>query len=89
MQTQLGADDRAIASLQSAVEIAPNEIFARRALGRALAKQARFRDAEPHLRWCLARDPDDQRVRTALFEATKERLASGSHSSPSSHSSQE
>jgi len=76
MQCELSHDDAALESMRLAVQKAPNKYDIRQFSGLQLLEMQRYRQAEPHLRWCLARRPDDAAVRKALVQATKSRLRS-------------
>ncbi len=67
--------DDALRCLQRAYACGPRHYFVRAALAQALQAAGRFAEAEPHLRWCLARRPDDKNISYALFELSKQRLA--------------
>jgi hypothetical protein len=47
----------------------------RKELGRALLDDGQFAEAEPHLRWCLSRHPENKQLSAALLQAAKGRLA--------------
>ena len=75
MQAAVGRDDDAIRSLAAGYQRTPNSWHVRRTLGLRLVGDLRHRVAEPHLRWCLGRRPDDTIVQDALVQAAKARLA--------------
>lgn len=54
-----------------AIRLAPREFRIRRAHGLALIAVERTQEAEPHLRWCLARKPDDREVQEGLARALR------------------
>jgi len=60
--------------VQKANAIAPNVYTFRRSLGRALLQAKQYPLAVPHLRWCLARRPEDRSLQRELIEAKKSRL---------------
>lgn len=70
-----GRPDDALRCLERAYESGPRHYFVRAALAQALQTAGRFAEAEPHLRWCLARRPGDKNISSALFELSKQRLA--------------
>jgi tetratricopeptide (TPR) repeat protein len=78
-QAQMYADvDRpadALVCLEQAYRMAPHLYAARYALGRALMTAGRISEAEPHVRWCLARHPDNNNLKTLLLEINKHRFA--------------
>jgi tetratricopeptide (TPR) repeat protein len=61
-------------SLHAACRLSPNDYVIRRQLGKQLVRTQLYEQAQPHLRWCLARQPNDSQVRRELTEATKIRL---------------
>ena len=75
MQSALEQDEAALASLTKAHRAAPHAFEIRRELGEKLLQAKHFRQAEPHFRWCLARHPNDTKLRDSLVEATKSRLS--------------
>jgi O-antigen ligase/tetratricopeptide (TPR) repeat protein len=70
-----GQADEALACLQRAYAYNPREYVIRYALARSLLAAGRYAEAEPHVRWCLARRPEDKKLGAALVEITKRRLA--------------
>jgi tetratricopeptide (TPR) repeat protein len=78
-QAQMYADvDRpadALVCLEQAHCVAPHLYAVRFALGRALMTAGRISEAEPHVRWCLARHPDNNHLKALLLEINKQRLA--------------
>ncbi|MEM9351996.1 MAG: O-antigen ligase family protein [Planctomycetota bacterium] len=75
MQAAVGRPELATRALEEGYRRAPTVWTLRRSLGIHLAQAERLREAEPHLRWCLGRQPQDEAVQQALVEAAKERLA--------------
>ena len=75
MQSALEQDEAALASLTKAHQAAPHAFEIRRELGEKLLQAKHFRQAEPHFRWCLARQPNDNGLRNSLVKATKSRLS--------------
>jgi predicted Zn-dependent protease len=78
-QAQMYADvDRpadALACLEQAHRVAPQLYAVRFALGRALMTAGRISEAEPHVRWCLARHPDNNHLKALLVEINRQRFA--------------
>ena len=75
MQTELGDTEAALISMQEAYRMAPSNYPIRRMLGQYLFQTRQFRQAELHLRWCMARRPDDTSLRNTLVQVTKSRMA--------------
>lgn len=77
-QAQLYADlerhDESLACLNRSYTLAPHQYEVRRLLGFALQTAGRYAEAEPHLRWCLARRPDDKALTAAVLELSKQRV---------------
>ena len=76
MQGELDRTGDALQSMQLAYHRAPSDYLVRRDFGRRLLQAEQYAQAEPHLRWCLARRPDDAWLKRALVQATKSRLSS-------------
>jgi len=75
MQKELHHEEAALSSIQRAYHLTPNSYWVRRVLGQKLLRAEHYQQAEPHLRWCLARRPDDNALRNELVQATKSRLS--------------
>ena len=75
MQQTLAESDHGVLSLSHAYEVAPDDYLVRKEYGLALLKAQEFRLAESHLRWCLARKPDDSVVHSQLVLAANGALA--------------
>jgi tetratricopeptide (TPR) repeat protein len=73
MRRELADPAAAIACFERGAAVDPSHYPVRRQLALALAESSRATDAEPHLRWCLARRPDDARVAEALAAAARSR----------------
>jgi len=69
MQRTLDEPNKALISLERAFKAAPSDYGVRREYGQALLKSQHYRLAEPHLRWCFARRPDDARLHKDLVKA--------------------
>ncbi|MCG8448234.1 MAG: O-antigen ligase family protein [Pirellulales bacterium] len=74
IQRDVHQDEAALTSMQKACELSPGDYTLRRELSTQLVQAQRYSQAEPHLRWCLARRPDDVPVRNQLIQVTKSRL---------------
>jgi len=74
MHHALGQPEQALIYFQQALKISPNVYVFRHSLGRALLRAKKYSLAEPHLRWCLARNPENQSLQKELIQATKSRL---------------
>ncbi|TWT77788.1 O-Antigen ligase [Posidoniimonas polymericola] len=79
---QLGDLPRAVECAARAYEIEPRLFHIRRGLASALFRSERYDEADPHIRWCLARSPDDQSLRSWLEKIAKHRLMQRDASSP-------
>ena len=76
IQSKLNKESGALHSMEQAYRAAPSTLWVRRSLGQKLLQAARYDDAAVHLRWCLARQPDNDNLRQELVMATKHRLPS-------------
>ena len=65
--------DEQIACTERAMQQNASFVPVRRAYGRALFDAERYADAEPHLRWCVARDPSNPGLRQLLQLAAARR----------------
>jgi tetratricopeptide (TPR) repeat protein len=77
MYTDVDRSAEALSCLEHAQRINPHLYAIRSALSRALMNAGRFTEAEPHVRWCLARRPDNKRFKAFLVEINKQRFADG------------
>jgi tetratricopeptide (TPR) repeat protein len=66
--------DDALLCLEQAARSGSHNYAVRLALGQALMKAGRFNEAEAHVRWCLARRPENKSLSAALVEITKQGL---------------
>ncbi len=71
MQNHLEENGAALVSLQHAYQLAPNNYYVHRSLATTLLELKRFQDAEKHIRWCLARRPNDQSLRAARIQTAE------------------
>jgi tetratricopeptide (TPR) repeat protein len=71
----VGQTDAALHCLQRAYRCDPRQYSVRRALGGKLQAAGRLSEAEPHIRWCLARRPADKTLSEALVAISKARFA--------------
>lgn len=67
--------DKAVECSQRAYELLPYDFWVRHELASSLYKSERFAEADPHLRWCLARRPDIRYLQGWLKEGAKRRTA--------------
>lgn len=65
--------EQAIACATRAYELTPNDFWVRHELAMAYYESEAYPEADPHLRWCLARRPDFRYLQRALHEAAKKR----------------
>jgi len=86
MHTEIGDLPQSLACLASAYQLAPDDYSVRRALGRTLLNAGRLAEAQPHLRWCLSRNPENPRLRGELVKATKQTYRPQMARSPNSTS---
>jgi tetratricopeptide (TPR) repeat protein len=75
LYTDVGRTDEALVCLHKAYGCNPRTYNVRFALGEALLAEHRYAEAEPHIRWCLARRPENRSLSAALVEIAKHRLA--------------
>jgi tetratricopeptide (TPR) repeat protein len=80
LYNDLQRSQEALVCLEKAYAAGPHIYAVRLAIGRALLESERFAEAEPHVRWCLARRPDNKALSAALVEITKQRFAQRSSS---------
>ncbi|MCE5303382.1 MAG: O-antigen ligase family protein [Planctomycetaceae bacterium] len=66
--------DAALQCARNAAKCDPNCFQAHLRLGLDLLGQQQFAEAEPHLRWCRQRRPNDQSIENKLREAFKGRI---------------
>ncbi len=69
MNGDVGRTDEQIACVERALQEQPSLYPVRKAYATALLKAERYAEAEPHLRWCVARDPANSGLRTCLHRA--------------------
>jgi len=74
MHRELNHPEAYLSYVQKAQALAPNVYAFRRSLAHALLQAKQYTLAEPHLRWCLARKPENEFLREELIQATKSRL---------------
>jgi tetratricopeptide (TPR) repeat protein len=67
--------DEALACMQRAYQFDSRHYSIRRALAEKLQSAGRLTEAEPHIRWCLARRPADKGLSAALETTVKARFA--------------
>ena len=71
MRHDLQQLNAAIGCFERAAATDPNNYTARRLLALSLMEAGQPTAAEPHLRWCLSRRPDDARIAAALAAASR------------------
>lgn len=76
-QLDTGRPEKALECLEQAIAVDTTNYEYRRTLAGALFAAGRYEDADPHLRWCVARAPDDLVLRNKLEAIAKQRLSSG------------
>jgi O-antigen ligase/tetratricopeptide (TPR) repeat protein len=81
MYTDLGQPEQTLTCLMQAYQCDSHVYEVRRMLGFALKSAERYAEAEPHLRWCLSRRPDDKSLSGAIVEIGKLRVISHDNSS--------
>lgn len=79
-----GASDRAVDSLQHAVEANPNNLSYRRIFANELMHAGAYQEAEKQLNWCLQRQPENRELQQALAEAVRMRVAESGRSESTS-----
>ncbi|TWT34008.1 O-Antigen ligase [Posidoniimonas corsicana] len=72
---ELGDTGQAVRCAEQAYRLRPACFYIRRGLAAALFRAERLEEADPHIRWCLARQPDDSALRRWLQDIAKHRLA--------------
>jgi tetratricopeptide (TPR) repeat protein len=83
MQTHFEDHKGALESLQQAYQIAPSNYRVRSSLGHCLFQSGHYLQAEGHLRWCLARQPNNKSIQKDLVSAVEGRTAMKYKLSPS------
>lgn len=63
----------AVQCAREAQQLTPNQYHVRACLANALYRAEEYEQADPHIRWCLARHPDDQTLRYRLEQIAKQR----------------
>jgi tetratricopeptide (TPR) repeat protein len=75
LYADVGQKEASLECLERAYACDPRQYAIRRALAAALQSAGRVAEAEPHVRWCLARHPADKSLNAALVAISKARLA--------------
>jgi tetratricopeptide (TPR) repeat protein len=75
MYAEAGRDRESLACLERAYRYDPRQYAIRHALAKSLQALGNIAEAEPHVRWCIARRPSDESLRAALEGIAKARLA--------------
>lgn len=78
LYADVGRDADALRCLETAHASDPNQFAVRAALSDALIRTGRLIEAEPHVRWCLARRPENKRLQAALSTISRHRFAARS-----------
>jgi tetratricopeptide (TPR) repeat protein len=73
MYRDLGRNQESLACLQQAYRASPFVFDVRYELAHALIREKKYADAEPHLRWCLARRPGERQIAASLGQITARR----------------
>lgn len=73
MYRDLARGHESLDCLQQAYRAGPYIFDVRYELAHALMKSEKFADAEPHLRWCLARRPGERQIAASLQQITARR----------------
>jgi tetratricopeptide (TPR) repeat protein len=75
LHNDVGQTDEALMCLNRANAANPHHYQIRYALGKALLAAGRLNEAEPHMRWCLARRPEDKWLGEAIGAISRQRFA--------------
>ncbi len=75
MYKELGHFNGVLHCYQQAYRVAPTLYSVRRELGRTFLQLNLYPQAEPHLRWCLTRRPEDAALKAEMIHATKRHVA--------------
>lgn len=78
LYADVGRNTDALKCLESAHASDPSQFAVRAALSDALIGAGRLTEAEPHVRWCLARRPENKRLQAALSTISRHRFAARS-----------
>jgi O-antigen ligase/tetratricopeptide (TPR) repeat protein len=75
LYADVGNADQALECLTRAYRSNPHHYPIRYSLGKALQAAGRLNEAEPHVRWCLARRPEDKSLSDAIIAIARHRFA--------------
>jgi tetratricopeptide (TPR) repeat protein len=75
MYRDVGRREESLDCLRRAYDCAPTNYAVRLAFAGELANAGRYAEAQPHYRWCLARQPMDKSLSETLKNITKQNLA--------------
>jgi tetratricopeptide (TPR) repeat protein len=75
LHADVGQSDRALDCLTRSYAENPHHYPIRYAFGKALLAAGRLNEAEPHVRWCLARRPEDKWLGEAIGTISRQRFA--------------
>jgi tetratricopeptide (TPR) repeat protein len=73
IQASIGNRDAAVACAEESYRLDPVQFHIRMALADALFQAGRYAEADSHLRWCVARRPDNGFLRTRLEQVARQR----------------
>ena len=74
MQLEMSDPQAALHSLQQAYAISPENFAVRYACGKLLFELEQYEAAEPHLRWCLSRVPDNVGIQALLKQSSRVKM---------------
>jgi O-antigen ligase/tetratricopeptide (TPR) repeat protein len=75
LHTDVGQTSEALSCLNQAYVANPHSYLIRYSLGKTLLAAGRPNEAEPHVRWCLARRPEDKWLHDAIETISRLRFA--------------
>jgi predicted Zn-dependent protease len=75
LYTDVGQANEGLECLRRAYTANPHHYAIRYSLGKALLAAGRLNEAEPHVRWCLARRPEDRWLNDAIASISRQRFA--------------
>jgi tetratricopeptide (TPR) repeat protein len=75
LHTDVGQTSEALSCLNQAYAANPHSYLIRYSLGKVLLVAGRPNEAEPHVRWCLARRPEDKWLHDAIETISRQRFA--------------
>jgi tetratricopeptide (TPR) repeat protein len=75
LHSDVGQAEQALECLSRAYTANPHHYSIRYSLGKSLLAAGRLNEAEPHVRWCLARRPEDKWLGDAIESISRQRFA--------------